>query len=77
MEICGKYFKIFYCIDFKIIAFKGRRKCLFVPRPTGSTDFDSYWCQKLKLHKVEVFEIQKCVEYEVVVKNHLRGRGRM
>jgi hypothetical protein len=67
MEICGKYFKIFDRIDFKIIALKGRRKCLFVPRPTGSMDFDSHWCQKLKLYKVEVFEIQKCVECEVVV----------
>jgi hypothetical protein len=57
MRICGKIFKIFDCIDFKIIVFEGRGKYFFVPCPARSTDFDSYWLEKLELYKVEVLEI--------------------
>jgi hypothetical protein len=57
MGICGKKFKTFYYIDFKIIAFEGIKKYFFVSYPAGSADFDSRWRQKLELHKVEVFEI--------------------
>jgi hypothetical protein len=57
MRICGKNFKIFDYIDFKIIAFEGRRKCFLVPYPAWSTNFDSRWHQKLELHKVEVLDI--------------------
>jgi hypothetical protein len=57
MEICGKNFKIFDLIDFKIIAFEGRRKCFFLPYPARLANFDSHWREKLELHKVEVLEI--------------------
>jgi hypothetical protein len=59
MGTCGKKIRIFdiFHIDFEIIAFEGRRKCFFGPYPTGSTDFDSRWRQKLELHKVELLEI--------------------
>jgi hypothetical protein len=57
MGICKKNFKFFGHIDFKIIAFEGRRKCSFVPYMAGSTDFYSLWREKLELHKMEVLEI--------------------
>jgi hypothetical protein len=54
MRVCGKKFKFFDCIDLKIIAFEGRRRCFFV---LSLGDFDSWWRQKLEFHKVEVFEV--------------------
>ena len=49
MEISGKFFKISDHIDFKIIAFEGRRKCSFILNPIGSADFDFHWREKLEL----------------------------
>ena len=57
MGICQKKFKIYENIDFKIIAFEGRRKCFSVPCLVGSANFELRWGQYLELHKVEVFEI--------------------
>jgi hypothetical protein len=47
MEICGKNFRTFERIDFKIIAFEGRSKCFFVPYPARLADFDSRWHKNL------------------------------
>jgi hypothetical protein len=60
MRICGKKFKKFNLIVFKIIVFEGRRECSFVPFPARLVDFDSRWRKKLELYKVEVFEIIMC-----------------
>jgi hypothetical protein len=57
MGICGKKFKIFYHIDFKIIAFEERRKCFFGPCLVGSASFENCWCQKLELSEAELLEI--------------------
>jgi hypothetical protein len=57
MEICGKNFRIFDCIDFEILAFEGRRKCFFGPCPAGLAGFDSPWRQKLELRKAGLLKI--------------------
>jgi hypothetical protein len=54
-----KNFKKIYLIDFKIIAFEGRRKCFFVPCPADVANFDFRWREKLELHKVEVLVEKK------------------
>jgi hypothetical protein len=76
MEICGKNFKIFDRIDFKIIAFEGKRKCFFVPCLVRLIDFDSRWRKKLELHKVEVLEIHNVWNVRFLWKN-LKDRGKM
>jgi hypothetical protein len=57
MGICGKKFRIFYHIDFEILASEGRRKCFFGPCPVGLGGFDSPWRQKLELRKAGLLKI--------------------
>jgi hypothetical protein len=57
MKICRFFFGILDSIDFKIIAFEGKRKCFFGPCLVGSAAFDSCWLQKLELHEAELLEI--------------------
>jgi hypothetical protein len=58
-----------------MIALEGRWKCSFVPCPVGSVDFDSHWCEKLELHKVDVLEIHNVGNVSSFGK-HIRRRGR-
>jgi hypothetical protein len=57
MGICGKKFRIFDRIDFKILAFEGRKKCFFGPCLARSLAFDSRWRQNLESYKAELLEI--------------------
>jgi hypothetical protein len=57
MGICGIFFGIFDRIDFKIIAFEGRRQCFFRLCPAGSTAFDSRLRHFIEVHKAELLEI--------------------
>jgi hypothetical protein len=76
MGTCRKHFRIFGCIDFKIIAFEGRRKYFFVPARQGSEDFDFRWREKPELYKKEVLEINNVWNMRFLWKK-VRGRGRM
>jgi hypothetical protein len=45
--ICGKSFKKFDRIDCKIVAFEMKKKALFTPYKTWSTNFESSWLKTM------------------------------
>jgi hypothetical protein len=51
------FFGIFDCIDFEIIAFEGRRQCVFRPCQAGSAAFDSHLRHFIEVHKAELLKI--------------------
>jgi hypothetical protein len=57
MGICGNFYGNFHRIDFKIIAFEGRRQCFFRPCPAESAAFDSRLHHFIEVHEAELLEI--------------------
>jgi hypothetical protein len=57
MGICEFFFGIFDIIDFKIIAFEGRRQCFFRTCSARSATFDSCMRHFIEVHEAELLEI--------------------
>jgi hypothetical protein len=52
--MCGKNFKKFDYIDYKIIAFKVKKRALSYSAKSGSVDFEFPWLNFFSLFRIEV-----------------------